>query len=139
MWLANIFRHLAHASRLTPELSKVIELGTAYSCRSHHVDFLDHRRVQREDSFDALAERDLANCESGTACSTPLTDHRAFENLDAFLLTLPDFYVDPDGISGPKRGEPFFAVLLVDLFHHSCHHRAPKLVLNSNCDVLPDH
>src|SRR5205807_2423289 len=53
------------AGRLAAALAQVIQLGTPHRAAAHHLDRGDARRVQREDAFDALAVRDLAQREVG--------------------------------------------------------------------------
>src|SRR5690606_35168712 len=93
-----------HARGLAAQLAQVVELGAADLGAPHHLDLVDHRRVQREDPLDSLAERDLAHGERGARAATTDADHDTLEHLDALLLALPHLDVHAHGIARAHRG-----------------------------------
>src|SRR5690606_8331883 len=56
-------RALGDAGRLTAAVAQVVELGPPHHAAALDLDALDHRRGDREDPLDALAEADLAHGE----------------------------------------------------------------------------
>src|SRR3546814_18591401 len=54
---------LGDAGGLAGAAAQVIHLGTAHVAAAHHGDRLDARAVQREDTLDAFAVRNLAHGE----------------------------------------------------------------------------
>src|SRR5580658_1192502 len=46
---------LENACRLAASAAQIIELGAAHLAAAHHLDRVDHRRIEREDALDAFA------------------------------------------------------------------------------------
>src|SRR3954464_10338137 len=103
---------LSDAGRLAGEVTEVVKLGAANAAATHDLDLSDHRAVERKDSLDADAVRDLANGEGRADSTAALGDADALEGLDSFLVALANSDVDAEGVTGPERGnvvaEPLF-------------------------------
>ena len=106
-------RRSALASRLDARLlaaqaAQVIELGAAHLAAAHHLDRVDHRRIEREHALDAFAVGDLAHGEVLVQPAPGAADADAFVGLHAALVALDHLDVDQHGVA---RGElrNFFA------------------------------
>src|SRR5262249_34971341 len=86
-------------SGFATKLADVIQLRAAHAAGSHNFDFIDHFRVQRKDSLDAMSKRNLAHREGRAISAMFLSDADAFENLDAFFVAFLDFHMDFHGIA----------------------------------------
>src|SRR5579863_10474261 len=51
------------ACRLAASAAEVIKLGAAHLTAAHHLDRVDHRRIEREHALDAFAVRNLPDGE----------------------------------------------------------------------------
>src|SRR5687767_182271 len=72
-----------HARGLALQVAKEVQLRASDPGRPHHVDLVDHGRVQREDPFDALSERHFPHRERRARAAPMHADHHALEHLDA--------------------------------------------------------
>ena len=70
--------------------------------------------MEREDAFDPLAERDLADGEGGLDAAAALGDDVAAEDLDALFVALDDLGVYPDGVADVELGAVFPKLFLFD-------------------------
>src|SRR5581483_11291282 len=52
----------AQACGLALEPAQIIQLGAAHAAGAHHIDVIDHRRMNRKNALHALPEADLAHC-----------------------------------------------------------------------------
>src|SRR5207249_9594514 len=75
-----------HPCRLAFQIAQIIQLRAPHLRRFHDFHFLNRRRVQRKNPFDALAERHLPHGERGACAAAVEANHDAFEDLDAFLI-----------------------------------------------------
>src|SRR6476620_7892929 len=55
---------LGDAGLLAAQPTQVIELGAAHLAAAHHLDGIDHRRVEREHAFNAFPVGNLADGEA---------------------------------------------------------------------------
>jgi hypothetical protein len=80
--------------------------------------------VERENTLDADATGHLADREGRANAAAGLTDHNAFEDLDALLLALPDAEVDVERVAYPEAGSVTHLRLLnrIDFRNGSTHH-----------------
>src|SRR5215467_12101034 len=95
---------LDDARRLAAASAQVIELGAAHLAAAHHLDRVDHRRIEREHALDALAIRDLANREVLVEAGAGAADADALVGLNPGLLALDHLDVDEQGIARLKVG-----------------------------------
>src|SRR5439155_11357539 len=79
------FASALDAGGLAPEVTQVVQAGTADMALAGYFDGRDGRRMQREDTLDTGAEADAAHGEGGAGSAALLGDHHAFKGLDAFL------------------------------------------------------
>src|SRR5262249_36864284 len=92
-----------------------------------YLDPVETRRVQRKRALDADAIRDFAHRERRTVRAVGTTNDHPLEYLNAFLLTLDDFHVDPHGIPGLEIGHLGLELLGFDLVDEICHgHASPS-------------
>src|SRR5215468_8217413 len=89
---------------LAPQVSQVVELGSAYIAPGNDFDLVDDRRVYRERAFDANPETDLAHGERFAQTATLAADHDSLEDLDTRAGTLDHADVDLQGVAGPELG-----------------------------------
>src|SRR4030095_10740228 len=77
--------------------------------------------MQRKDSLHALAERHFAHRERGVRAAPVLADDRAFEHLNALLVSFAHFHVHAHGVARPHRRTIHQVALLdgFDRFHDS--------------------
>src|SRR5262245_27949900 len=92
-----------HARRLALQIAQEVELGAAHARRPGHFDAIDDRRVQWEDTLDALAERDLAHGERRARAAPVHPNHHALEHLDALLVAFAHLHVHAHRVPGPHR------------------------------------
>ena len=90
---------------LALQAAQVIQLGPAHLARAHHVDVIDHLRMDREDALHSLAEADLANRDGLAQAGIVAGDQRSFESLEALFVAFLDLDVDPQGVAGPELGD----------------------------------
>src|ERR1043166_3260921 len=95
---------LDDAGRLAAPSAQVIELGAAHLAAAHHLDRVDHRRIEREHALDALAIRDLANRDVLVEARAGAADADALVGLDAALLALHHLDVDEHRVARLEVG-----------------------------------
>ena len=69
----------AETGGLAAESTQVIQFRAPHTSGAHHVDMVDHPRVDREDTLHALAETDLPNRNALTHAGIIAGDDSAFE------------------------------------------------------------
>src|SRR6266852_237531 len=105
--LAGALLALADAGRFAAPLAQVIELGAAHLAAAHHLDRIDHRRIERKDALDALAVGDLAHGEVLVEAGARAADADALIGLDSAALALDHLVVDEDGVARLEVGNLF--------------------------------
>jgi hypothetical protein len=80
--------------RFTAQLTQVVKFRAAHTTAANDVDMIDDRRMERENSFNADAERDFANRHGFARAAVFAGDDDAFKNLQAFLVAFLDANVN---------------------------------------------
>src|SRR5262249_48080649 len=93
---------LDDAGALAAQAAQVIELGPAHFAAAHHLDRVDHRRIQREHALDALAVRNLAHGEILVEARAGAADADALIGLDAAALALYHLDVHDHRVAGTE-------------------------------------
>src|SRR3954468_10985196 len=106
---------LADAGGLAAQGAQVVQLGAAHPALAHHLDALQHGRMQREGTLHADAARDLADLEGLAHTAVLAADADALEGLDTLLVTLAHADVHADGVAGTEAGDVVPQVLLLGL------------------------
>ena len=96
------------ARRFTAQITQVVKLRPAHTTAADDVDMIDNRRVEREDAFDADAERDLANRHGFTRAAVFAGDDDALKNLQALLVAFLDANVNLHGVARLKSRNIIF-------------------------------
>ena len=99
-----MFALLADAGLLAGEATKVVELRTANVTARNDLDLLDRRSVNREDTLDADAERDLADAEGFLDAAALASDDVALEHLDTRAVTFNNLHVHLDVVASAEIG-----------------------------------
>src|SRR5271170_6485486 len=102
--LMGVILPLGDARRLAAAAAQIIELGAANLAAAHHLDRVDHRRIQRKHALDALAVRNLAHGEVLVEARAGAADADALVGLHAGALAFDDLDVDHDSIARLKFG-----------------------------------
>src|SRR5439155_22027067 len=84
-------------------LAEEVQLGAADLGGAQDLDRVDDRRVEGEDTLDALAERDLPDRERRARAAPVHADHHALEHLDALLVALAHLDVNFHGVTRLDR------------------------------------
>src|SRR5262245_40331028 len=82
-----------HPRRLALQVAQEVQLRAPDARGTNHIDLGNRRRVQREDTLDALAKRHLPDGERRVGAPAMQADDDALEDLDALLVALPDLHV----------------------------------------------
>jgi hypothetical protein len=80
----------------------VVQLSAANHARRHKIDLRDSRRVDREDTLDAHAIRDLADGHRLIQARTAARNHDTLEMLDALLIAFDDAHRHVNDVPGPE-------------------------------------
>src|SRR5208283_5795480 len=83
---------------LALQLSQVIKLRAAHFARPHHANLVNDLRIEREDSFNALAETDLANRKAWLRAPAARDDY-ALEGLQSFFLAFANLHLHPNRVA----------------------------------------
>jgi hypothetical protein len=111
-----------NAGSLTSEFSEVVELGASDSSPIDYLNFLNHRRMHRENSLDADSIGNFPDREAGSGAFTAQGDNDSLENLDSFTCAFNYSYMDFNAIAGAKWRDIHPHLFL---FNHSQHiHRS---------------
>src|SRR5262245_46834840 len=111
---------LGDAGRLAAPAAEVIELGAAHPTTAHHLDRVDHRRIEREHALDSLAIGNLPDREILVEPVPGTADAHALIGLHAGTLALDHLDVDHHGIARREIGNllaggQFLDLLLLEL------------------------
>src|SRR5712692_4107930 len=106
---------LADARRLAAASTEVIELGAEHLAAAHHLDRVDHRRIERKHALDALAVGDLAHGEVLVEARAGATDADALIGLHAAALALDHLDVHEQRVAGLEVGDVLAGGKLGDL------------------------
>src|SRR5690349_548717 len=108
---AILYRHtgslldlFANAGSLAAQITQVIQLCPADRTAADHVDLYDRWRIERENSFYALAKADLPHRKRARGADVALPDHYALKGLDAFLFAFLDLHMHSYGVSRSECG-----------------------------------
>src|ERR1700687_4921878 len=85
---AAVLLALADAGRLAAQAAQVIELGAPDLAAPHHLDRVDHRRIERKHALDAFAIRDFPHGEAFAQAAAGSADAHALIGLHARALAL---------------------------------------------------
>lgn len=114
---------LLDAGGLTAKVTQVIQFCTANLTAADDVDVIDDGRVQREDTLDADAKADLADCH-GLACSAVFAcDANALKSLQTLFIAFLNADVNAKRVARLKRRDILFKLCLFDnvqSIHFSC-------------------
>src|SRR5262249_43010464 len=92
-----------------------------------NLDLVDLRRVERERSLDADAERLLADRERFPGAGTLALQHDALEDLDSLALALDDLEVDAHGVARLELRDSLAQLGALEAVDHVAHReRTPK-------------
>src|SRR4051794_26722902 len=119
---------LAETGGLAAESTQVIQFRAPHAPGAHHVDMIDHPRMDWEDALHTLAEADLANGDALAHAGIIAGDDGAFKRLEALFIAFLDLYVDTDRVARAKLGDIGPLVLVNKLRQQRCLHG--NLVLN---------
>ena len=87
---------LLDAGGLALAFAEVIQFGAADAAGAEDLDGADHRRVNREDAFDADSEADAADGERFAGKFAAAAHDDAFERLNALFIAFAFFEADVD-------------------------------------------
>src|SRR2546430_4550413 len=90
---------------LALQLAQVEQPRALHLAAGDHLDLVDARRVEREDSLHPHAVAHLAHGEGGARVAALAPDHHALEDLDALLVALADPRVHPHGVADTELGD----------------------------------
>src|SRR4051794_29218239 len=93
---------LGDAGALAAQAAQVIELGATDLAAAHHLDRVDHRRIEREYALDAFAVRNLAHGEILLEARAGTADADALVGLDAAALAFDHLDVDDHRVAGTE-------------------------------------
>src|SRR5262245_48752230 len=91
---------LDDAGALAAQAAQIIELGATHLAAAHDLDRVDHRRIEREHAFHALAVGNLAHGEILVQPGAGAADADPFVGLDAGAFTLDHLDIDQDRVAG---------------------------------------
>jgi hypothetical protein len=102
---ARLLFALSETSGFALQITEIVQLGATYAAGPDHIDVIDHARVQGENAFYALAERDLADRHRSAHPGIVAGDNSAFEGLEPFLIAFLNFDVNADRVTRTKGRE----------------------------------
>src|SRR5579859_1666341 len=97
------------------EVAQIIQFGASHPARTHHVDMIDHPRVQRKNALDPLSKAHLADRNAFAHARILARNHRALERLQPLLVAFLDFDVNANRVAGPERRYLGAVILLNEL------------------------
>src|SRR5579863_2581296 len=103
--LGGVVLPLENAGRFAAPATQVIELGAAHLAAAHHLDGIDHRRIEWKDALDALAIGNLAHGEILVEPAAGTADADAFVGLHAAALAFDDLDVNDERIARLEIGD----------------------------------
>lgn len=89
-------------SSLTATSPQVVKLSTTYAAVTGNFNLGNTWSVNWESPFNANAGSDLTNSVSSTDASAPLLDYDTFEDLDTFVSTFNNTYVNTNSVPGTE-------------------------------------
>src|SRR5262245_55317123 len=89
---------------LAAQRPQVVQLCASNLRRAHQFDLIEHAGAFWKDALDALAEADLAHCETCLR-SSRARDYNTFKCLQALLIAFLDFDVHANGIARNELGK----------------------------------
>src|SRR5262249_14077551 len=112
-------RHLGdalflQASSFARQFTQVVELGAPHAGALDHLDLVDPRRVHWECALHADTIRDAPDRERRAGAASTLSDHHAFEGLEALLLTLHDLDEHLHGVAGREPSPVLLELCCID-------------------------
>src|ERR1043166_4570078 len=121
---------LDDAGRLAAPAAQVIELGAAHLAAAHHLDRVDHRRIEREHALDAFAVGNLTHGEVLVEPAAGAADAHALVGLHAAAVTLHHLDVDEQRVARCEVGDilaggEFGDLLLLELLDE-VHGKSPS-------------
>src|SRR5262245_54189491 len=107
---------LADAGGLAAQSAQEIEFGATDAAMLDDVNVINDRRMEREDAFDADAERCLAHGDRLTDALATTRDHNFLERLQPFLgLAFLDSHVNANGVAGSEFRDVALQLRLFDV------------------------
>src|SRR5437867_2303567 len=91
-----------NAHGLAGELTQVVQLRPTHAPATQHRDVRDHGAVNREDTLDTNAIRDLANRKGLADAAAATRDTGTLERLNALLVAFLDAYVHAERVARAK-------------------------------------
>lgn len=92
-------------SCFTSEIAEEKETRASHPSPLHHLDFIQHGRVEREDAFYSDTVRYFPNRKAGSKPTLMPSYNNSFKDLNPFLVTFFDAHMDPNSIPGPELGQ----------------------------------
>ena len=97
--LTHVVALLLDTGSLTSELAQIVKLSATNLTNLVHLNGVDVRRLDREDTLYTYGTRHLANSEAFLLTMTADLDDYATIELDTLLGTLDNFVSDSDGVT----------------------------------------
>src|SRR5436305_12991674 len=110
----------AKTSSFAFQPTQIVQLRAAHSASSHQIDVIDNRCMDREDTFHALPEAYLADCNRLAHSGVLTGDHRSFEGLQTLLVTLSDPHVNTNRVPWTKLRMRSFAQIFTNKLTDKC-------------------
>src|SRR5699024_8592090 len=89
------------------QVTQVVELGAPYITATGNLDFVDIGRVDRERTFHADTETNLADRKCTSDARVLYLDPYDMEHLDTRAVTFDHLDVDLQRVAGPEFGDVF--------------------------------
>jgi hypothetical protein len=102
------------ASSFALKSAQIVQLGATHAAGANEIDVIDNRRVDGEDTLNALAEADLPNGDRLAQSGVISRDYSAFESLQPLFVTFPDANMDAYGVSRPELRMSLSTSVLAD-------------------------
>jgi len=128
--LARYAIYFLEAGSLATKPADVEQLGATNLVAANLFDLVDNLRVEREDTFHALAEAHLANGKGALRAAID-GDYQAFKGLQAFLVAFLDLYLDANLVSRRNLGKVGALELFCQTLHYGMNGHSRFLLLDS--------
>src|SRR3954453_12809406 len=96
--------HFSQSCGFALEPAQIKQLCAADAAGANALDLVDHFRIQRENTFYALAEANFADGDAGLR-SAFVGDYDAFKGLKTLFVAFFDSYLHSDGVPRIKAGK----------------------------------
>src|SRR5262249_10252808 len=106
---------LAQTGSFALEVAQIVKLGAAYATGTHYVNVINNPGIQREDTFHALSETNLANGDAFAHRHAVTRNHDPFESLEALFIAFLNFDVDFNCVAGAEFGKRLLPLILIDV------------------------